>query len=167
MTSAVRFVAYCSAIEFWRLRYGTCVANAAGVASVTDDVTTTPASMPRRFAASMIVPHGASAGVHPMAKLYVLRPHEKAVAPAAESDAIEVQRRHRLGVRGALRRGRVVVVRVVLVHARERRHRGPEAVANHEDDVPRRVASVVTRRRKQAERHDEGEHDGQDERHGQ
>lgn len=48
-------------------------------------MTTRPVVYPARFAASRRVPHGTPLGSTPIAPLYVLSAHEKAVAPAAES----------------------------------------------------------------------------------
>ena len=62
-TSAVRSVACWSAIECCKSRWRTCELNAAGVASVSEDVTTSPVLMPFALAASIKVAHGRSSGV--------------------------------------------------------------------------------------------------------
>eukprot|EP00965_Chrysotila_dentata_P252970 6210979-Pleurochrysis_carterae.AAC.2 len=86
MTSAVRLIAYCSAIEYSRLRCRACVVKEAGVASVTEDVTATPVTMPARLPASKRVPQGCRlTGSTATMWLLVLRPQAHAVAPAAES----------------------------------------------------------------------------------
>ena len=61
------------------------MANDAGVASVTDEVTATPVDMPLALAASMSVPHGCSKTVVATLRLSVFCAHDHAVAPAAES----------------------------------------------------------------------------------
>jgi hypothetical protein len=56
-------VACWRAIECCKSRWRTCELNAAGVASVSEDVTTSPVLMPFALAASIKVAHGRSSGV--------------------------------------------------------------------------------------------------------
>ena len=58
-------------------------------------MTTIPVKYPCKCAASRIVPHGVYEWSTPIARLCVLRPHENAVAPAAESVITEFEERVR------------------------------------------------------------------------
>ena len=78
-------MAICRAISNSCKRDGTCATKAAGVASVTLDVTAIPVAHPIFLAASISVSRGCESGPTPMAPLNVLTPVEYDVAPAALS----------------------------------------------------------------------------------
>ena len=89
VTSCEAMSASSALLEAW-------LTNAAGVASVSLLVTTTPVSMPNwLFAASKRVPHFLPSELTPIAELYDLIPQAKAVAPAAESVMREEDERER------------------------------------------------------------------------